>query len=140
MSFVIDASVALCWGLREEINEVASHALRLLRDGSSFAPALWWFEVRNVLVQNERKKRISEDQSGEFLLFLGALPIKIDRDPVERQVMGLARRHGLTVYDAAYLELAMRRKCALATLDGALERAARAEGVALIGDDPTPAR
>ena len=58
MAFVIDASVALCWGLRDEDHPVASFALTLAESESIFAPAIWWFEVRNILIQNERRKRI----------------------------------------------------------------------------------
>jgi predicted nucleic acid-binding protein len=76
----------------------------------------------------------------EFLQELQRIAVAIDAPPLENQVLGLARQHRLTVYDAAYLELAMREALPLATLDTALADAARAEGVPLIGEVPTSER
>ena len=114
---------------------MADVALAALDTGKAYAPALWWFEVRNMLIVNERRKRITERASSEFLLDFSRVTVAIDREPVERDVMRLARKHSLTVYDAAYLELALRRQCALATLDSALAHAARAENVRLLVED-----
>jgi predicted nucleic acid-binding protein len=86
----------------------------------AFAPAPWWFEVRNILVVNERRKRLTEADSGIFLRELARLPITLDRAPEESEVLRLARAHRLSVYDAAYLELAQRHKVELATLDARL--------------------
>ena len=97
-------------------------------------PSLWWFEVRNTLVVNERRKRITESATVSFLRELARLPIRVDRVPVEVEVLRLVRAHRLSVYDAAYLELARREGLPLATLDRDLARAAGAEGVPVIGE------
>ena len=95
-------------------------------------PCLWWFEVRNILVVNERRRRIAESDTAAFLLNLSKLRIRIDRAPDEGAVLRLARTHRLSVYDAAYLELAQREGLPLATLDADLRTAAAGEGVALL--------
>jgi predicted nucleic acid-binding protein len=95
---------------------------------------LWWFELRNALIVNERRGQIKELQTTRFLREISRLPIRLDRTPDETGVLTLARRHRLTVYDAAYLELALREALPLATLDAQLALAARSETVALIGD------
>ena len=95
-------------------------------------PSLWWFEIRNILVVNERRKRITESDTGVFLRDLAGLRIRIDREPEEGAVLRLARTHRLSVYDASYLELAMREAIPLATLDGELAAAARMEGTRLL--------
>ena len=97
-------------------------------------PSLWWFEIRNILVVNERRKRITESGTRSFLRGLNRIPIRVDRVPVEAEVLRLARAHRLSVYDAAYLELACREGLPLATLDRDLAGAARAENVPIIGE------
>ena len=134
MPFVLDASVTLAWALDEHKTEAADQALRRLLDDTAVAPAIWWFEVRNVLIVAERRGRRTEARSAALLRAVARLPIEIDRDPEEAVVLGLARRHGLTIHDAAYLELAMRRRAPLATLDAALVRAAAVEGVKRLGE------
>jgi predicted nucleic acid-binding protein len=104
-----------------------------MRREAAVAPALWWFEVRNALVQGERRGRFTELWTARFLRDISRLGITIDRAPGETGVLTLARRHRLTVYDAAYLELALREGLPMATLDEALAGAARAEGVSLVG-------
>jgi predicted nucleic acid-binding protein len=131
MPFVIDASVTVCWAFSEETDASATAARERLASESAVAPSLWWFEVRNALIVNERRKRLQEDFCAAFLRLLVAMPILIDRAPDEADLMALARRHRLTVYGAAYLELARRRREPLATLDKKLAAAAKAESVAL---------
>jgi predicted nucleic acid-binding protein len=135
MSFVVDASVTACWAFGDEDHPVADAALERLRTDEAMAPALWWFEVRNILVVNERRRRLTEVDSAAFLRDLARLRVLLDRTPQESEVLRLARTHRLSVYDAAYLELAQRNGIALATLDTDLIRAARAEGVPLVGQD-----
>ncbi len=96
-------------------------------------PSLWWFEVRNILVVNERRKRITESGTNSFLRELDRLRIRVDREPEENAVLRLARTHLLSVNDASYLELAIREAIPVATLDGKLAAAAIAEGTELIG-------
>jgi predicted nucleic acid-binding protein len=97
-------------------------------------PSLWWFEIRNILVINERRKRITLSDTSAFLRDLSMLSIRIDRYPEEASVLRLARSYRLSVYDASYLELAQRERTPLATLDSDLARAARSENVPLVGD------
>ena len=131
MPFVVDASITACWAFRDEDHPQADLALARLRLDEAFVPALWWFEVRNILVVNERRKRLTEADSGIFLRELARLPITLDRTPDESEVLRLARTHRLSVYDASYLELAQRHTVELATLDADLIEAARAEAVGL---------
>ena len=132
MAFVLDASVAACWAFEDESHPLAESALERLRTEPALVPALWWFELRNVLVVNERRDRLTETVTAAFLRAVARLDIAIDRTPDSAAVLALARAHRLSVYDAAYLELAQRAAAPLATLDAALARAARGEGVALI--------
>jgi predicted nucleic acid-binding protein len=103
-----------------------------MKTEEAVVPGLWWFEIRNILVVNERRKRITESDTGIFLRDLAGLRVRVDREPEESVVMRLARTHGLSVYDASYLELAIREAIPLATLDAQLSTAARAEGSVLI--------
>lgn len=133
MAFVLDASIAAVWAFDDEDHPAAGLARQALIDGPAYVPSLWWFELRNTLVVNERRKRITELQVTSFLEALARLPIQLDFEPNEVDVLSLARRHKLTVYDASYLELALRLSLPLATLDGELIAAARAENIKLIG-------
>ena len=81
---------------------------------------------------NERRKRITESDTGVFLRDLAGLRVRVDREPEESAILRLARTHGLSVYDASYLELALREAIPLVTLDAQLMTAARAEGSGLI--------
>ena len=134
MGFVLDASTAVSWALGET-GRRATRAWTRINDDYALVPSLWWFEVRNALIVNERRGRIGEQQTTRFLRAITRLPITIDRTPDESDILSLARRCRLTVYDAAYLELALRTGLPPATLDAALAAATRAEGVPLIGED-----
>jgi predicted nucleic acid-binding protein len=133
VDFVLDASTTIAWALNES-DRAAVRARDRLRNNQALVPALWWFELRNALVVNERRGRITEHQTGRFLRNAERLPIIVDNAPDESGVLGLARRHRLSIYDAAYLELALRMALPVATLDAMLAAAARAEGVAVVGD------
>jgi len=130
--FVIDASILAAFALADERQPSAVSAIERLRNETALAPSLLFFELRNVLLVSERRKRLTPDETEELLRIVARLPIKSDADCDEKRLMPLARKHQLTAYDAAYLELALRKDVALATLDAELERAARAEGVALV--------
>ncbi|MFZ0590747.1 MAG: type II toxin-antitoxin system VapC family toxin [Bryobacteraceae bacterium] len=139
MPFVLDASIAACWAFEDEDHPHADRALMRIRADEAVVPSLWWFEVRNILIVNERRKRITELETTSFLRDIARLPIRTDRVPDEAGVFRLARSYGLSVYDAAYLELAQREELPLATLDSVLVSAARSEGVSLInliGESP----
>ena len=127
--FVLDASVALAWFLDDEQAPQADNVRgRLVRD-SALVPQLWRLEVRNGLIIAERRGRLSATRMNECLEALKWLPIQTDSEVVLEMVISLARMHKLSVYDAVYLELAKRRDVALASLDGALLRAAAKESV-----------
>jgi predicted nucleic acid-binding protein len=132
MAFVLDASVTVCWAFEDEDHPDASLAFQRIRTEEAVIPGLWWFEVRNILVVNERRGRISESDTAAFLLHLSRLRLRVDRAPDETAVLRLARTNRLSVYDAAYLELAQREGIPLATLDAELRRVAANEGVALV--------
>src|SRR5260370_40752743 len=134
MSFVIDASVVIAWAFKEQ-HATAEAAFARIQAEAAIVPALWWYELRNVLVVGERQGRLTERETARFLRDISRLAIMLDSSPDEIQVLTLARRHRLTVYDAAYLELALRNALPLATLDAMLATAARSEGVHLLGDD-----
>ncbi|MGC2413610.1 MAG: type II toxin-antitoxin system VapC family toxin [Stellaceae bacterium] len=133
MPFVLDASIVHDWAF-DELHPTANTVRERLHVESAVAPSLWWFEVRNGLVMAERRGQVAEQQTANFLREILRLSITLDRSPNEVSVLDLARRHRLTVYDAAYLELAIREGLPLATLDTALMRAARAESVPVIGE------
>jgi predicted nucleic acid-binding protein len=133
MPFVIDASVTASWLLPDETDARAERAYALLDTDSAVVPGIWWFELRNVFIINERRGRIDREKTERALGLLAGLPIQLDHAAEETALLSLARRHHLTAYDAAYLELAQRQGLPLATLDDALTRAAQAENVALIG-------
>jgi predicted nucleic acid-binding protein len=135
MAFVLDASVTACWAFDDEHDADADLAFERMRDEEAVVPCLWWFEVRNILIVNERRRRIAEPQTSVFLANLSRLRIRVDRIPDEGRVLRLARAHRLSVYDVAYLELAQREVLPLATLDGDLRRAAAAERVQLVSCD-----
>jgi predicted nucleic acid-binding protein len=134
MPFVLDASIVACWAFADEDHPVAEMALERIRIDEAHVPALWWFEIRNILIVNERRKRITERDTAVFLRGLRRLRVSVDRTPEESEVLALARRHRLSVYDASYLELARRDDISLGTLDRALVAVAPAVGVHLLGN------
>jgi predicted nucleic acid-binding protein len=135
MPMVVDASVTISWYLADEATDTAQSVLERLRESEAIVPALWWFETRNVLLMNERRGRLDQSQTTAILAHLARLPIALDREPAGDAALALARAHRLTFYDAAYLELALRRDVPLATLDRRLAAAARTAAVRLLGED-----
>lgn len=133
MPLVVDASVVLARPLGE-IHPGNAAAVAGIRGEEWVVPGLWWFEVRNGLVINERRQRLTVQAVEAALRGLSRASVTLDRTPDETAVMALARRHRLTVYDAAYLELALHERLPLATLDANLAEAARRDGVAVVGD------
>lgn len=133
MPVVADASIAAAWCFPDEDDPAADAALDRLATEGAVMPALWWFEIRNILVVNKRRGRIDAAGTAQFLADLGGRPARIDREPDSEIVMALARKHKLAAYHAAYLELARRLGATLATLDRALALAAAAEGILVIG-------
>jgi len=135
MSLVIDASVGTGFMLPDEIDPVSIKAFKLLHDGEeTWVPAHWATEVANALLYAE-PKRITEALSEELCAAALRLPLHVDGETFQRaftSTLALAKRHTLTVYDAAYLELAMRKGATLATKDAALAKAAKSAGVPLL--------
>ncbi|MGA3066965.1 MAG: type II toxin-antitoxin system VapC family toxin [Tepidisphaeraceae bacterium] len=129
MAIVPDASVIVSLIFPDEDAAYAKAVLDAIDADRAVVPTLFWFELRNALLMGERRKRITAHQTGTFLADLRVLPFEVDDEPRETVVLELARRHTLTVYDAAYLELAQRKNLPLATIDGDLIRAATAAGV-----------
>ena len=94
----------------------------------------WGLEIANVIARSEINKWVSAAQSGSFLALLDGIPIKVDAETFSHALsdtLQLSRRYRLSSYDASYLELAVRRGAALATLDDNLRRAATKAGVRL---------
>ena len=127
MPFVVDASVVGSWVLPDENHPESLTALERLKDDEAFAPSLLWFELRNLLLANERRQRITPAQTAAALNLVKELPLRLDGQADSDTTLQLARAYRLTIYDAAYLELAVRRHLALVTFDAALAAAARAE-------------
>ena len=130
---VIDCSVFLAWCMADEDEPAAIRAIGRVIETGGVVPRIWWYELRNALLMNERRGRITARQVADTLADSAALGIEIDDRHDEASILGLARQHGLSVYDAAYLEVAYRRGLPLATLDQLLSTAAAANGVAVIG-------
>ena len=128
---VVDASVVMAWLFDDEDDPRADGALDRLIEEGALVPQLWHMETRNSLLTAERRGRLSVSGAAERLDALKGLPIRTDVDPDFQSAFDLARAHELSIYDALYLELAKRESAELATLDGALGKAAAAEGVAL---------
>ena len=128
---VVDASVVVAWLFDDEDEPRADRVLERLEEDRALVPQIWHLETRNSLLTAERRGRLSSGEVKERLDALKGLPIGTDEEPDLQSAFDLARAHGLSFYDALYLELAKREGAELATLDGALGRAAAAEGVAL---------
>lgn len=131
MSFVLDNSVTMRWCFGDGKPSDLAYASRVmdgLRVDTAKVPAIRGFEVANVLVRAEKHGLIDATHSGSFLVKLGSLPIDTDADSAGHaldETLALARRHGISAYDAAYLELATRVRAPLATLDKNLRNAAK---------------
>ncbi|MGD0958872.1 MAG: type II toxin-antitoxin system VapC family toxin [Methylomonas sp.] len=135
--FVLDASTALAWCFPDENNSVADYVADTFKNGGvANVTPFWSHEILNALLVGEKRKRISEALIQVFLDDLAKLPIVVDKSQsingVFTRIQTFCREHGLTTYDAAYLELAIRNELPLATLDKALQKAAKAAGVALL--------
>jgi predicted nucleic acid-binding protein len=135
MGYVVDPSVVLAWLLPDETNPRADAFRVAIANGSdAWIPAHWWLEIGNGLLMAERRGRITPQKIAEALSLVNALPFQEDLETAEQvpvRTFTLARKHRLTIYDAAYLELAQRRGAILATLDDQLLKAAAKEKLLL---------
>ena len=130
MPFVLDTSVVSGWYLENQANDYTSAVARRMRDDVASVPAIWELELANVLRTACLRQRMTADQAQQVVAQIDLLPIDVDRLPVPRgQLLALSLRFGLSSYDAAYLELALRLQCPIATQDTALKEAAMASGV-----------
>jgi predicted nucleic acid-binding protein len=135
--FVLDASVVLALCFPDENAGIALEVARRLADGdSALAPSFWPHEVLNAVLVGEKRKRISPEIARAFLEEVSALSVKLEEIPsttVFNRIRSLSLKHGLTAYDAAYLDLAIETGLPLATLDNALVRASGSFGIKLVG-------
>jgi predicted nucleic acid-binding protein len=129
-AFVLDCSVAVSWLMPDE--SLGLNLLDQVAEDGAIVPSLWSLEIGNVLLIAERKKRITLEQRQKALHILTELPIVVDTMTSNHawlETMELAERYNLTLYDASYLELSLRRSLPLATFDKALKIAADLAGV-----------
>jgi predicted nucleic acid-binding protein len=130
--FILDGSLALAWYFKDEADAYADAVAARFPAARALVPVIWPLEVANAVLVGERRHRSTEAQAAKWLTYLGSLPIAIDDGTNDRawgEVLSLARAHRLSAYDAAYVELALRRGLPLATLDDKLKVAASAVGV-----------
>jgi predicted nucleic acid-binding protein len=133
---VLDASVALSWSFEDETSPYGEAIIEALKSRSAAVPLVWPLEVNNAILAAVRRRRIQEAEAFRFLALLDTLPLEIDlevaRGALGQRVLGLGLTHGLSAYDASYLELALRRGLPLATQDERLRQAAGAAGVEIL--------
>jgi len=132
-ALVIDSSAALSWCFEDEASPGSDALFEQVRDQGAVVPGLWHLEVANVLLQAERRGRITTGDVAMRLALIADLPITTDNETTARawrETLAL-RAEGLTTYDATYLELAIRRGLPLMTKDAALIAAAGRSGVAI---------
>jgi predicted nucleic acid-binding protein len=136
MSLVLDSSITLAWVYSDETTEPVRQVFNMLSHSGAWVPGLWRLEVANVLEMGVRRKRHDAKFRDATLADLAQLPIQIDVE-IDKHAwsatLRLAERHQLTLYDAAYLELALRRSLPLATLDEDVRHAGRGEKMRLLG-------
>jgi predicted nucleic acid-binding protein len=136
VSFVVDNSVALAWCFEHEHTQPILDLLDRLAETGAVAPSLWPLEALNGLLMAERRRRLDTKRRQRLADFLRDLPVTLDAETADQAwtaTARLAERYRLTMYDAAHLELAQRRKLPLATLDQDLIRAGKALGMTLLG-------
>ncbi len=130
-AIVLDNSVVISWCLQDKKDPLAEHAMdRVIRHGA-VVPGIWWYELRNALVMNERRGRLNAADTAATLADLRQLRISVDQRHDESTVISLSRTHDLSVYDAAYLEVALRRTLPIASLDRRLRQAAAALNITI---------
>lgn len=122
--FVLDCSIAIAWCMKDEVSDYANAVISSMQDACALVPAIWHIEVSNVLFTNKNRGRLSESTAYALLHDLDSLPIKTYHSDVTKQhLLALSCAHGVTAYDACYLNLCMAYDLPLATLDKNLSRA-----------------
>lgn len=132
---VLDASATMPWCYEDEATPFSEALLDWVRVGGAIVPVVWPLEVVNSLLIGERRTRLNAARISLFVATVRALPITIDEQglvSVWDKALSLGREHGLSAYDATYLELAIREDLPLASLDARLRLAATRSGVALV--------
>ncbi len=134
-SLVLDASVAMAWCFQNEATPATAELLDRMASEAAAVPAWWYLEVANVLALAERRQRITAAEVAGFIALLGTFDLVIDDQAPQRvftALLPLCRSHGLTSYDVAYLDLALRERLPLATLDQQLANAAATLGIEVL--------
>jgi predicted nucleic acid-binding protein len=139
VALVVDASATMAWVLHEE--PIVDRLRPIFRDAAIVVPSLWRLEVVNAVLVRERRRHLSPDQSARTLVALEAFRVEIEPsrpDETLSHMAAFARPHQLTAYDAAYIDVAVRRSLPLLTTDHNLQDAARRLGVPLLLDRDAP--
>ncbi len=136
---MLDCSVTMTWCFEDEASKSAEHSLALLEKRTASVPPIWSIEVMNVLRVAERKNRINISSSDHFIRFLNTLPITVDSGLnhfLNTSILAISRKHALSAYDAAYLEMALRYNIPLVSFDKNLCAAAKKEDVPFLSMEP----
>lgn len=134
---ILDSSVTLSLAFEDEFDDFSVRAFEAVRRNGALVPCLWSYEVANILNSGVRRARLTESDAQRFLSLLSELPIEIVQAEKEKtaafasELFTLSRRHALTSYDAAYLQLALASGLPLASKDNDLNAAAKTAGVSL---------
>ena len=134
-SFVVDNSVVMSWCFKDETNKYGDAVLNRLAESTAIVPPIWPLEVVNVLLVAERQNRLKQVDSVRFITLLSQLPIVVEHEGLARQMkdlLALGRTNNLSSYNAAYLDLSMRKDCPIATLDKKLIEAAKKVDVTIL--------
>jgi predicted nucleic acid-binding protein len=134
-SFVVDNSVVISWCFKDETNKYGDAVLDRLTKSTAIVPPIWPLEVVNVLLVAERRNRLKQVDSVRFITLLSQLPIVVEHErPGEkmRDLLALGKANNLSSYDAAYLDLSMKKDCPIATLDKKLIEAAKKVNVTIL--------
>ncbi|MDZ7589701.1 MAG: type II toxin-antitoxin system VapC family toxin [Rubrivivax sp.] len=127
---MVDASVSAAWFLSDEATPYTEAALEATTDRDIWFPEVWSLEICNLLLSAQRRRRIDDAKCRQLVARAQALRVRVDHEAVTMATIDeLAARHALSAYDAAYLELALRRRLPVATADKALLAAMRVSGV-----------
>jgi predicted nucleic acid-binding protein len=134
-SFVVDNSVVMSWCFKDEKNKYGDAVLDRLAESTAIVPPIWPLEVVNVLLVAERRNRLKQVDSVRFITLLLQLPIVVEQEGPGKKMkdlLALGRANNLSSYDAAYLDLSMRKDCPIATLDKKLIEAAKNVNVTIL--------
>lgn len=135
-SFILDCSMTMAWCFAGQATAGAAKVQNRLEKEAALVPQHWFLEVTNVLAMADKHRRMTAARSAEFLALLETMDIQTDQETATRafaHLLPLCRSYGLTSYDSAYLELALRRRLPLATFDRALRSAAKQLGIEVLG-------